>query len=410
MLDELKKLEIKNRDYIPNRIINRKEELKKLGEWVKKGLGRNILITSPESGTGKTVTSKWFMKNNQNISYGYVLCDERSPYKLYKEIADVISYKTGIEIKSKRSKGDLADYVRKVFSNKDINFILCLDEIDYTINNYDDGVLSSLLHIQKETKGRLHLILISNDIGFKNKLRRKVRSRLNEISIIFNQYFAGTGAEILKYYLYDEGLLKKEYRKDSEEIHRKLIKFIDKIATGDMRKILQYFIIWAERCKNKLDLSKLDENFFNEIDKKEVVEFVGNISGNEKKILLSLIKSKIDERKFTKNKTNLKNYPRKYINTNKTRLRKYYHWVCRKTNTKIIKERQFKHYLKELKGKGLIHIQKKGLGQGKGTIGLYHLSDDIEDFLEEIVKNITREFGIELENIFAKPIDRSILR
>lgn len=411
MLDEIKKLDIQSGDYLPDKIVDRDEELKRLKEWSKKGFGRNILITSPESGTGKTVTVKWFMNNrlDSGVGHGYVLCDERSPYDLYKEIAEVIEMKTGIEIESKRSKGDLSRYIRSVFEDGDIEFLLCMDEIDYTVNQYDDGILSSLLHIQREVPGNLHLMLISNDAGLKNKLQRKVRSRLNEISIIFNQYYAGVGAEILKYYIYEEGLIKEEHREPKEQLQPKLIKFVKKIATGDMRKILQYFIIWAERCKDRLDLSRLNEDFFKEIEKKEIVEIINNLSMNEKEILLALIKSKIDEEDFKQSNPDARRYPNKFGVTDRKRLRNYYTWVCDKVGEEPIKKRQFKHYAKQLQTKGLILIERKGLGQGKGMLGLYFIDSDVQQYFREIIRNLSRDVGIDMDELFNINIDSRIL-
>lgn len=412
MLDEIKKLEIQDGDYIPDKIIDREEEQKRLEEWKKKGFARNILITSPESGTGKTVTVKWFMKNNlpENMNSGYVLCDERSPYDLYKEIAEVMEWKLGKEIESKRSKGDLSRYIREVFENSQLDFLLCLDEIDYVVNHYDDGILSSLLHIQREVSGNLHLILISNDAGLKNKLQRKVRSRLNEISIIFNQYYAGVGAKILKYYIYEEGLVKEECRGSKEQTHKKLVKFVKKVATGDMRKLLQYFIIWVDMCGEDLDLGKLNENFFKEIEKKETVEIVDNLSLNEKEILLGLLKSKIDEEDFKQSNPNTEKYPNKFGVTDKKRLRKYYEWVCNKIGTEPIKDRQFKHYTKQLEEKNLIIIEKKGLGRGKGMVGLYFIDRNVQEYLKEIVRNLSRNLGVDMEELYNLNIDKRILK
>lgn len=405
MLNYEKLLELENRNFVPEEIIGREEEKKWLDSWSRNPHKENLLITSYDSGTGKTTIVKWFFKNKlKDYKTVHVLCrDTETNHSTFKAIGEDIELKTGIKLEHKKTHYDIVKYMKKVLSEGN-KIIVCLDELDYLINNEkNDNLLCSLLHIQEEKlNGELIFILISNDYWIRKNFSHITLSRLGENMIPFDKYKVGEGAEILKYYIKIFGLLNKEYLPNDNELVPLLINFIKKIpSSGDMRKIIKSFIIWVKKCDEKLDPTKLDDSFFYEIMQIEIYKLIDSMAMEEKTILLSLFKSEIDSKDFSDAKEKGKKMPERYYRTTFNRFYNYYNEICKKTNIKPLKKRRFKHYLYELiNKKRVIDVCRFSYGRGRGMRGFYTPSNIFDDYFDNVIEKILTEFGISRDYIY----------
>jgi len=404
MLNYTKIHEIEKMDFTPDKIIQRTEEKGVLEDWAKDEYKDNLLIISQDAGTGKTSIMKWFLKNRlPDYKKVYVLCRKtETNHETLKAIGELLSAETGMEMQYKKTHHDVMKYLEKVLE-KGHKIVICLDELDYLIDNEkNDNFLCSLLHLQKEKpNGELVFVLISNDYYIRNKFSYITLSRLNELMLHFNPYKTGESAEILKYYIRDFGLLQKEYVPENAVLMPLLLNFIKQLAIGDMRKIMLSFIKWAKKCKTGLDLSVLSDKFFDDVLKEEIVMSIENMGNEEKLILLGLLKSEIDCTDYKEDVESGKKLKRKFYKTTFERLYRYYKEVCFRTKTAPLKIRRFKFYLYRLiERRRMIDVCKTGRGRGKGMYGIYVLNDFLEKYNSEIIEKLLKELNISKEYFY----------
>lgn len=407
ILNAIKACEIESQSFIPEKIVERKLERKAFEEWSKAPYKDNLLLISHESGTGKTSTVKYFFKNHlAEYRKIYILCrDTITNHKTMRAIAEQLELMTGIKMGRKKDHYDLVSYIKKVLSTGE-KIIICLDEIDYIIDNEgNDDLLNSLLHIKEQKPaGDLVFILISNDFFIRKKFSPITISRLGHTIIPFNGYKAGESAEILKFYIKDFGLIEKEFlpQYDGELMHILLL-FVRKVNLGDMRRTLKCFIMWASKCDYSLDLNKINDNeFFDEILKNEMGEMLKNLNQDEITILLSLIKSDIDLKDADDVSFSGKRPPKTSTYNGFERFYKYYKFICGLQKIAPLAERRFRFYLKELMDKKhLIYITRISYGKSRGMRGRYELEDTVRQFKPDVIKFLCQETGINQNTLYS---------
>lgn len=398
---------ILSRDYVPPKIIDRKDQLKNLHYWVLDKLdtdtANNILITG-YSGTGKTCVTKWLCQNKELNGYKpiFILCRDRTSLDIWKNLSYYVSDAVGEERPKGRSRSDFFDYFRRKTENEKLKFLIVLDEIDSTLSKEkSDDFLNVLLHIQRElSKGRFSLILISNVRNFYDNNEFEItditESRLSAVHVDFDVYGYDDLLEILEFY--SRKILLPNYLEKEKSLREKLIGFCKIVAEPNIRKLIEYLIIWCKECEKKngeLTLSMLNEDFFKKIKINDVIDDVNKLNIPEKLILTSLIKSEwdIEDLKHSTSKKREKEIPTKFFYTDFKRFRKYYIYLCNLLGETPLKRRRFKHYIKVLKKWDLIDTGLKSSGI-RGVRGIYSPSTRVRDSMKEIIVPLCQILGI----------------
>jgi len=197
--------------YIPETIHHRDEQVKKIANVLAPALRHdkpsNLFIYG-KTGTGKTSTTKYVIKNMQYAAKGknipleifYLNCKlKRTADTEYRLMAQLASFFG----KAVPPTGLPTDEVYKIFfdvvDKKRQTVILVLDEIDQLVNKAGDGVLYNLTRINDDlSNSQISLIGISNDLLFVDNLDPRVKSSLSEEEVVFAPYNALQLQSILK--------------------------------------------------------------------------------------------------------------------------------------------------------------------------------------------------------------------
>ena len=194
-------------DFIPDFLPHRENELKRLSE-----IFAPLLLSSKPSnallfgktGTGKTASIKLVSKimlqkareKNINFTASYINCRlEGTEYRILSSFANSLNLQvpfTGLATEEVLKR--ITSYLQKVSTN----VLLILDEVDTLVKSYGDDVLYELSRINETfSNSRLALVVISNDISFKDFLDPRVLSSLSEEEVLFKPYTAEELKDIL---------------------------------------------------------------------------------------------------------------------------------------------------------------------------------------------------------------------
>ncbi len=200
-----KNREILHSSHIPENILHRDEEQKKvmqsLSPLTKKSRPSNLLIYG-KPGTGKTLIVKDILKRIQNHpklkSFPIKIIfsnakEEATPSGLLVSLGRGLGLKTEEQLPSTGlSIGSIFKKLIDVVKDNSFNTIFVIDEIDHLTKNKsteDKDVLYQLTRANTRTgAGFLSIIGISNTLDFKEKLDPRVVSSLNVEEIIFEPY------------------------------------------------------------------------------------------------------------------------------------------------------------------------------------------------------------------------------
>lgn len=187
-------------DYVPQNLPFRTNQVTStaqiLAPLLRSSRPSNLLIYG-KTGTGKTAVVKHVLSRlsstctTRKISAKFVYSNTRmagTEYRVLAELATTIGLSipfTGLALSEVLSR------VQNFMRASSLPTILVLDEIDYLVKSFGDGLLYDLTNSSdKITPAFLSLVGISNDLHFKEELGARVLSRLSEEELVFPPYSA----------------------------------------------------------------------------------------------------------------------------------------------------------------------------------------------------------------------------
>jgi len=252
----------KNRDvprhsYTPESLPHREEQIQQLVELlsplIKGGTPSNIFIYG-KTGTGKTATVKFVIKNLEDISNKlkvnvlvlYLNCEIIDT--AYRVLASV-ARRLGKNVPMTGWPTDqVYEDVKSTLESKRLKMVIVLDEIDKLVKRAEEA-LYSLTRINSDLENaRVSLIGISNNLKFKSFLDARIISSLSEEELVFPPYNAEQLEDILKQraeLAFTEGAL--------EEGVIQLCSAIAAQENGDARKALDLLRVSAEIAEREKD-------------------------------------------------------------------------------------------------------------------------------------------------------------
>ncbi len=208
----------------------------------------NILIYG-KTGTGKTSTTSFVVSmlkeaSPENVKVCYVNCQVYdSPYSILVNLVNAISSDEKDQIPPLGWPQDriFAELVNRINSRR-IYYVIVLDEVDKLIQKNGSDALYVILKVLDDSRmARASIIGITNDANFLERLDPRVRSRMNQESIMFSPYNAQQLKDIISYRL--KGLVKEG---SIDESALNLCSAIGAQEHGDARKALDLMRISIE--------------------------------------------------------------------------------------------------------------------------------------------------------------------
>lgn len=249
LLGDLEKL---SGSYMPESFPHRESEIdhivKVLSSILRDSKPSNILIYG-KTGTGKTSTTSYvtsMLKEaaGDKVEVCYVNCQVYdSPYSILVTIVNNMQLDGRDQIPPLGWPMDriYSELVQRMNSRK-IYYIIVLDEVDKLIQKNGSDALYVILKILDDARtARASIIGITNDANFLETLDPRVRSRMNQESIMFSSYNAQQLKDIITFRL--KGLV-KDGSVDESAIN--LCAAIGAQEHGDARKALDLMRISIE--------------------------------------------------------------------------------------------------------------------------------------------------------------------
>ncbi len=195
-------------DYVPDHLPFRSDQITSVAQVLSPLLHSskpsNLLIYG-KTGTGKTaatkhVISKLALTSKTNrVKASFVYSNVRMAGTEYRVLADLAN-NTGLSIPfTGLAVSEVLSRVQTQIKTKNLHVVFVLDEIDFLVKSFGDGLLYDLTTSSDAiTPGFLSLVGISNDLQFKEELGARVLSRLSEEEIVFPPYSAQELTTILQ--------------------------------------------------------------------------------------------------------------------------------------------------------------------------------------------------------------------
>lgn len=191
--------------FLPEKLIHRDEQIREIARnWVDvlDDVTPSNVTLYGKTGTGKTATSKFAReqlieaagKENVFVKIEYIRCtDYTTEYQVLAQLCN----KLGRDVPNRGwTKGEVVNTFRDIFKTnafgKKLHLIVILDEIDILLEKDGDGILYTLTRTDNVT-----VLLISNYLDFKNLIKSRVTSSLNDKEIVFPPYGANQLSDIL---------------------------------------------------------------------------------------------------------------------------------------------------------------------------------------------------------------------
>jgi cell division control protein 6 len=196
-------------EYVPEKLPFRDDQTKAVAEVlapVLHGSKPSNLLLYGKTGTGKTAVARYVLgrlrteANSPNLTVAYVNTRlSNTEYRTLTEFAKFIDLPVDKQIPfTGLSIGEVVERIFERVKSGKKQIILVLDEIDYLVKTFGDGILYEFTRSgEKLSPGFLSLVGISNDLKFKEGLDPRVLSSLSEEELVFPPYTVEELREIL---------------------------------------------------------------------------------------------------------------------------------------------------------------------------------------------------------------------
>ncbi|MGI0091419.1 MAG: Cdc6/Cdc18 family protein, partial [Nitrososphaerales archaeon] len=188
-------------DYVPDHLPFRNDQITSIAQVLAPLLHSskpsNLLIYG-KTGTGKTTVTKHVTTklgqtciSKRILSARFVYSNARSAGTEYRALAELA---TGIGLSipfTGLAVSEVLSRVQQFMKSNSLHTVFVLDEIDYLVKSFGDGLLYDLTNSSDSIgPSFLSIIGISNDLQFKEELGARVLSRLSEEETVFPPYSA----------------------------------------------------------------------------------------------------------------------------------------------------------------------------------------------------------------------------
>jgi ORC complex protein Cdc6/Orc1 len=254
----------------------------------------NMLIYG-KTGTGKTSTTSFVVSMlreaaPEKVSVCYVNCQVYdSLYSILVNMVNAISSDEEDQIPPLGWPQDriFTELVSRINSRR-IYYVIVLDEVDKLIQKNGSDALYVILKVLDDSRlARASIIGITNDANFLERLDPRVRSRMNQESIMFSPYNAQQLKDIISYRL--KGLVKEG---SIDESALNLCSAIGAQEHGDARKALDLMRISIEIAVRENREKVTDKEVYEARDRYEmnvVHAAISSLPLQSKMVLLSSV-------------------------------------------------------------------------------------------------------------------------
>ena len=191
--------------FLPEKLVHRDEQIRQIAKYWVDALNdvtpSNVTLYG-KTGTGKTAASKFAREqlidaaSNKNafVKVEYIRCTD---YTTEYQVIAQLCQKLGRDVPNRGwTKGEVVNTFRDIFKTnafgKKLMLIVILDEIDILLDKDGDGILYTLTRTDN-----VSVLSIGNYLDFKNLIKSRVTSSLNDKEIVFPPYGADQLADIL---------------------------------------------------------------------------------------------------------------------------------------------------------------------------------------------------------------------
>lgn len=191
--------------FLPEKLVHREEQIREIAKYWVDALDEvtpsNVTLYG-KTGTGKTAASKFAREQlidaarNENVfvKVEYIRCTD---YTTEYQVLAQLCQKLGRDVPNRGwTKGEIVNTFRDIFKTnafgKKLILIVILDEIDILLGKDGDGILYTLTRTDN-----VSVLSISNYLDFKNLIKARVTSSLNDREIVFPPYGANQLSDIL---------------------------------------------------------------------------------------------------------------------------------------------------------------------------------------------------------------------
>jgi cell division control protein 6 len=192
--------------YLPEKLVHREDQIRDIAKYWVDALSEvtpsNVTLYG-KTGTGKTAASKFASEQLKDaasnkkvrVKVEYIRCTD---YTTEYQVIAQLCQKLGRDVPNRGwTKGEIVNTFRDILSKNDVFgrkliLIVILDEIDILLDKDGDGILYTLTRTDN-----VSVLSISNFLDFKNLIKSRVTSSLNDKEIVFPPYGADQLADIL---------------------------------------------------------------------------------------------------------------------------------------------------------------------------------------------------------------------
>ena len=342
--------------FLPEKLVHREEQIRQIAKYWIDALNEvtpsNVTLYG-KTGTGKTAASKFAREqlldaaNNKNVfvKVEYIRCTD---YTTEYQVIAQLCQKLGRDVPNRGwTKGEIVNTFRDIFKTnafgKKLILIVILDEIDILLDKDGDGILYTLTRTDN-----VSVLSISNYLDFKNLIKSRVTSSLNDKEIVFPPYGADQLSDILSEraeLAFSDGVLNDDviplwsamaakeegdaryaldllknagelaFDEDSEKVTSEHVKMAkDRIEHNKVTEIIQTLPLQQQRVLEAiLNLTKQDEEIssgklyeeYKELSKKDAVTYRRIFDFINELELLGIISTNTISRGRGKGRTNI---------------------------------------------------------------------------------------------------------